>query len=221
MLVQPFYWLVALIFLSTIFSVTAMAIGCAMAKAAHVNSYWFTLTANGAVPSRPFTLVMVNFPFDVLNVAVSIALLSKVKKKGKGFMIVALIGVVLSTLITILKYIVLKLIAGNPGTLWIYFGDAFHWLADLIRFRVSSLNPDWSLTPILLTSFIIVTTYMTAFILIGLIFKPFTRVAGHICEVLGQNKDKTPFLQLSILLSMVLGVIKALGEWDWLVQKWH
>ena len=59
---------------------------------------------------------------------------------------------------------------------------------------------------------------MSAFIFLGVFVKPFARVAGYLCGLLGE-KEKTPFAELAVLISLLAATVKALSKWPWLVDK--
>jgi hypothetical protein len=201
--------------MSAIFSIIATLAGLAIGGG-HTGSYWFHPTGQGLHPAHPILITTLNFPFDLMTVLISIKLLDWVAERGKWIVFIALIDIVISAALVILLHMTLKIIeTGSVMAIGHHFVESCSWFWQVVTFNASTTHPDWPLTPLLLTTFIPVTLYMSAFIILGIILKPFAWVAGYLCGLLGE-KEKTPFAELAVIISLLGATAKALSEWGWL-----
>ena len=185
------------------------------------STYWVTHLAQSIsdVPiNATFVLILFNFPFDFATILVSIKLLQFVKEKGRYIICIAMLDIIISAALVILLHTTLKTIEpGGFSHLKLNFALSVDWFIQVVTFEASSTHPDWPLTPTLFTTFIPVTLYMSAFLFLGIIIKPFARTASYICGLLFEKKQ-TPFLAFSLILSGLLAVAKALSEWEWFLH---
>lgn len=203
--------------MSVMYTGSAIAAGLLLSPGA-AESYWFAFHSGNLSPGRPISVSLLNFPFDFITILVSIKLLRFVKEKSKHIISIALIDIVISGVLVILLHTTLKTVEpGGVTHLGRNFMDSWDWFVQVVTFKASSSHPDWPLTPTLFTTFIPVTLYMSAFIFLGIIIKPFARAASYICGLLFEKKQ-TPFLAFSLILSGLLTVAKALSEWEWFLH---
>ena len=191
---------------------TSVAIGIGMLVfRSNENSYWFSISEKGIQPNEPTLLASLNYPFDLFTIIISITLLKWVVTKGKWITIIATIDIAISAILSIILHTIFKVIEPSSKPLVNCFLDSFHWFIDIVSFQASPRHSDWSLTPLLLTTFIPVAVYMSIFIFLGFIVKPFARMAGYICGLLGE-KEKTPFFELAVALSLFIILFKSLSN---------
>lgn len=220
-LIRPLRWFYRNVFctslVSTIFTTIAIMLGLGIARG-DTESYWYMARGSGIYPRYPLGLTALNFPFDFLTIIISIKLLRWMVTKGRQIELIAFIDILISATLTITLHTVLKIIeAGNMAFLATHLINSWNWFVNLVTFRASPMNPDWPLTPVLLTTFIPVTTYMAVFIFLGFILKPFTRITGYLCGLLGE-KEKTPFFELAFVFSLFTTAAKAFSEWPYFKQ---
>ncbi len=212
------YGVAAAFLVSSLFTGCAIGVGLAMGPGT-AESYWFILNSGSLTPARPMSMSLLNFPFDLVTILVSIRLLQFVKEKGKHIVWIALIDIIISAALVVLLHTTLKAVEpGGLSHIGQNFADSWNWFIQVVTFQASPSHPDWPLTPTLFTTFIPVTLYMSAFIFLGIIIKPFARAASYICGLLFEKKQ-TPFLAFSLILSGLLTVAKALSEWQWFVHQ--
>ena len=207
--------------ISTWFTLAALQMGIAMGADSNA-SYWFSRTERVLEVSGgyvPFILSVMNSPFDLVTIYISLILLRWVASKGKYIVWIALFDIVVSGILVVLLHTTLKTVEpGGLGHIGQNFADSWNWFIQVVTFKASHAHPDWPLTPTLFTTFIPVTLYMSAFIFLGIIIKPFARAASYICGLL-YEKQQTPFLAFSLMLSGLITVAKALSEWQWFVHQ--
>lgn len=200
--------------ISAVFSIVATFVGLWIG-ARHTGSYWFTSASQGVTPTHPILLTALNFPFDLATILISIKLLKWVASKGKWIVLVAAIDIVISAALVTLLHTVLKSVeAGDVAAIGHHFAESWSWFAQVLTLKASPAHPDWPLTPLLLTTFIPVAVYMSAFIFLGIVVRPFAWLAGLVCGMF--SGDKKPFTELGVIISLLGFAGKALSEWDWL-----
>lgn len=212
-------WLVEAIphacLISAVFSILATFAGLGMG-AGHAGSYWFERASDTLAPTHPILLTALNFPFDLATILISIKLLKWVVSKGKWIVLIAVIDIIISAALVILLHTTLKVIeTGSVTAIGHHFAESWSWFVCVVTFDASRAHPDWPLTPVLLTTFIPVAAYMLAFVFLGIVVRPFARIAAYICGLLGE-KEKTPFAELAVIISLLGAAAKALSEWSWL-----
>jgi len=206
------------LFLSAWFTIGAVIVS-SFIDPLNLQSYWFLRVYDDLNPTHPVLMALVNFPFDFVTIIVSIKLLQFVKDRGKHMVSLAVVDIFISAVLVVLLQTTLKTIEpGGVGHIYQNFLGSIDWFAQLITFKALSTHPDWLLTPILLTTFIPVVIYMSALIFLGIIVKPFAKAASHICGVMWE-KEQTPYLVLSIILSQIIALAKALSKWEWFAYQ--
>lgn len=201
-----------MVFISTCFTVVATIIGLHFSHGHH-GSYWFAVRGASLVPSDPITLAVLNFPFDFLTILISRELLKWVISKGRWISVVAVIDILISGMLALTLHSLLKAIESGQITTSALVGhltNSWNWLASVMTLQASSTHPDWPLTPLILTAFIPVSTYMSVLILLG-ISGILLRIAGYICGLLGE-KQHTPFFELAVALSLLTTAAKGVTE---------
>lgn len=203
--------------LSGLFTLIALLVGTWIAIPDGVYN-WFIVEAGRLYPEQHLLLPIINYPFDFLTILISISLLRWVVRAKRFIALVALLDIAVSAVLSISLHALLKVLdPQSQGDFAGHFMEAAQWFFQVVTLRATASSPDWALTPILLTTFIPVVMYMSAFVVLGLVVSPLARLSGYVCGVLSE-KEKTPFAQLAILLSLLTVAAKALWEWDWFVS---
>ncbi|MDH3889745.1 MAG: hypothetical protein OEV49_01570 [candidate division Zixibacteria bacterium] len=177
------------------------------------HSVWFTCTESGIeIPTDLRGLTVLNFLFDLATFVITLRLLRLVSQTSKWFICAAIVDIAASAVLLILLHSILLMpTGGSVSTAW-------DWFIQVITFSASSTDPNWPLTPILFTTFIPVALYMSAFLFLGILVKPFARASAYLCGLMWE-KEQTPFLVFALALSGMLTLTKAISEWRWVVDK--
>lgn len=203
---------------SMLFTTLACAIGVWLYDC-NMPSLWYTCYTGPVSITAPFALCLVNFAFDFTTLFVSVHVLRLVQRKARFFVPLAFLDIGISGILTILLHSVLLTKSADQS---LALTDAFHiawdWFIQVVTFSASSTDPNWPLTPILFTTFIPVALYMSAFLFLGILVKPFARTAAYLCGLLWEKKQ-TPILVFAVTLSGMLTLTKAFSEWRWFVEK--
>ncbi len=184
---------------------------------------WYVLVKGGIKPAYPFLLPIVNLPFDLATIAVTIKLLGYVRRNRAGFLVVAFLDIILSLAFSIILYALLRMIACGwdiqhfhhhlIGAM-VWFGEIAVCLwRYLIGARPVGLAgmQDIHLLPILLTTFVPVALYMGAFVLLAFC-KPVMWLAGRFFGVIGE-RDESVFKQFATLLAVLLAALKTIYDY--------
>lgn len=202
--------------ISSIFSIIALKIGIIMSDCSS-SSYWFHFSNDSLVPLHAAALTIINFPFDLATILISFLLLKKFIKKQTGFILAALYNIFISFSLTALLYMTLKGFQPGTSSLIEIFGSYAHFLIRIVTFGMLKTDPDYSLIPLLLTTFVPVSLYMSIFIVLGFIISPLLRLSGYFCGLLSE-KDKSPFFEISFVFSTLIIATKAASDWRWFTQ---
>ena len=182
-----------------------------------VDFFWYTIDKNMIIYKNTTILLTTNYVFDFLTIIISLKLISWIAHREYKIELVALLDIIISALLTILLHACLKTIeSGNISAILIQVIDSTNFFIKIITLNISNVNQYYPMIPILLTTFIPVVFYMGIFIVLGLIVKPITRFTGYVCKLIFE-KEKSPFFQLSLILSFLITFIKALSQWEWFV----
>ena len=208
--------------LSTLISASALAIAIQWLPAPPAGNLWFALDAGGATTAlRPLTLTLLNLPFDFLTIFITLHLLQLIKRSGRFILLVALLDIAMSALLAIAFYAILKGIESGSFIAFVQLiGDAFAWFYALAQYagvvvtdpgalRSASTIPDVHLVPMLMSTFVPVTLYMTVFVLLS-VFKPIMWLAERVFERLAARgrEGTTVFKQFATLLSAIVAFAK-------------
>ena len=139
-------------------------------------------------------------------------------KKRKWIISVAVIDIAVCAALTIMLYATIRTIVFEHATFVYELRYTTNWLFDFTTFGITTMHPDAQLFPLLLTTFIPVVLYMSLFIILSLVISPLMRLTGYMSGLLGE-KEKTPFLELSVVVSTLIVAIKALTEWPWFAAR--
>ena len=200
------------------FSLAAILCSAVKIGAGHAGSYWFQRTGDIVSPTHPLLLVAVNFPFDLATILISIRLLKWVVSRRAWIVATAVIDIVVSAALVVMLHTALKVIESRSlMALGYHMSESCTWFAQFLTAKASSAHQDMLLTPLLLTTFVPVVAYMSTFIILGVIVRPFAHLARFLCRLLDE-KEKTPFAELAMILALLTSTAKALAEWPWLVR---
>jgi len=137
---------------------------------------------------------------------------------------VAILDINISAILSFLLYVVLRWIANGNGThnLIDTFYMSIKWIHELglcvvsvvtrkpCDFKLTNL-PDIHLLPLLLTTFIPVTLYMSVFIILSFA-KPILRFSERIFIAVGEKEDSV-FKQFGVLLATIMAAVKAIYDY--------
>lgn len=204
--------------LSIAFTVVAAILGVGLCDP-EVSATWFNCGDTLKHPYEPGILSAVNFIFDYATIYISVRILRYVVQHKGRFVRLAALDVLISAILAFVLHVVL-LWLGPTGSIGLSESVAIAttWFSQLATLKASSTDPNWPLTPILFTTFIPVTIYMSAFLFLGILVKPFARTAAYLCGLLWEKKQ-TPFLVFAVALSGMLTLTKAFSEWRWFLEK--
>ncbi len=171
-------------------------------------------------------LPVINFPFDFATVVVTILLLQYVVSKRKYIGLVALADIVISGALTILLYCFLRIVENgwDIGNAHVHFIAVVRWFGDVGRIflawitnRQPSVNiadmRDIHLLPILLTTFVPVTIYMSIFLFLSF-SKGVMMTTARLFRAVGSKKESV-FKQFGFLIAVLATLIKMV--YDYLV----
>lgn len=160
----------------------------------------------------------INFVFDLATILISVKLLRWMVNRGKGMSLIATADCFSSAGLTLVLFAVLAsaVLESDSGLLQ-NLDLSWKWFTGVLMLQRPSENLDWLLTPVLLTTFMPVALYSLAVIGLGFIVRPFFRIAGYFCGLLGE-KENTPFRELAGVLSLFLATGKFWAEWPWFVH---
>lgn len=202
-----------LLLISSVFSSTALILGSNLSDISS-ESDWFFVHENDNASAGAVLLTALNFPFDLATIVFSIFLLKFICEKDVSVILVAPLDVLSSLTLSLILYVSIVYFSGSefPG-FWLVISEGLNWLY-LVVTDFSSLTGDRKmLAPLILTTTIPVLIYTFPLLLIAYVIKPLLIASGYLCGLLGEKKD-TPFFEFATLISMILGLIKALQEWD-------
>lgn len=180
--------------------------------------YWFESVDNILVPSKLILMGSLNIIFDLATIIISLILLQIVITHRRFFITIALIDLAISGVLTILLYSVFKLVENGyhlNGFIYHIYESAL-WLFTLLKIIIFGLinrsyNVDLSkikdlhLIPILFTSFIPVTIYVSTIIFLS-ISKPIMWISSRIFET---EKSESVFKQFASLIAVFMALVKA------------
>ena len=185
-----------------------------------LNTYWFTIASESIRPTAPLLLPTINFPLDLATILITVSLLKFIQRRGRFILLVAFADIVISLLLSIVLYTILKGVEHGWDVMgiWTYTQQSAMWFYDLGFYFVASLlklpttvditaMPDLHLAPILLTTLVPVSLYMSVFIFLSFA-KPVMNFAARVFEAVGE-RDKSVFAQFGTLLASILAAVKA------------
>jgi len=217
---ELFFTLFSVFFISSLLSLIANVISIGLIPASFTSSHWYSLSHGMIYPTHPILMSIVNFPFDLVTILVSLALLRYVVRSKKFIGFIAIIDIVISALLTIMLYTFLILIENNWtfSNLQIYIRESIKWFSQILSvlfnlkptYLVTKLGTlkDIHLLPILLTTFVPVVIYMSIFVFLSFA-KPIMWVSARFFSVVGEREDSV-FKQFGFLLASLMAVAKAI-----------
>lgn len=155
-------------------------------------------------------LIMLNLLFDITTVLISINFLRFMKKKPKMFVLIAFADILVSAILALALRATVSFLTPSDDA-----GPArasFQWAAKVVTLDLPQTDPDWNITPLMLTTFIPVAAYSSLFLVVGLLVKPALMITGHIMERLTEE-SRIPFTQAGLTLVAVIVAIKAVCDW--------
>lgn len=213
--------------ISTFTSLTAFYISINFIPVSFLSTTWFTLSDENIIPNFPLLLTAINFPFDLITIIVSTNLLLIVVKKEKYFGVAAILDIIISAILTVLLYSILLVVENDwdISNYVSYLQLSYNWFYEisigfLYSYDSGSINmssstiSDLHLLPMLLSTFIPVTIYMSVFLFLSF-SKLIMLVSSRLFLVIGE-RDESVFKQFAILLASFLAAIKAI--YDYLVN---
>ena len=219
--IVPLNWI---ILFSTFLSLFAIIITIFFIPEHLLNTFWYTSVNKKIIPTYPFLLTSLNMPFDILTIQITLLLLNYVKFKKKYFGVIALANILLSLVLSITLYALLIFIQEGKNVFLLpnyflnsitFFSKLFTIFIEFLLKRPFSINieglQDIHLVPILLTTFVPVSIYMSSFIFLYL-SKPVMIVASFIFDRIGK-KEESVFKQLGTLVAVWMASIKAIYDY--------
>ncbi len=209
---------IRLLLISFALTVLALEIGLAYWEAPQA-SRWFTVEDSLVAPSAPLTLALINLPFDALAIIITIALLKFALRREASISLTALTDSLLTAVIALALFAVLLIDFTAAPETWLPAVEAA--ISNLLRiFTLGGSKTDalFPLYPLLFTPFAPIAFYLLLPILIAVVARPLLRIAAHICTAFGE-KANSPFLQIAIGLSLLIGLVKGLSEWQWFSDR--
>jgi hypothetical protein len=215
----------ACFFISYLFSLFSILISLHFIPAKYCNSYWFIFENGKILPYSqlyPLTLFCINLPFDIVTLLVSLYLLKTVIKKEKYIGIAAIIDILLSIALIVILYSCILAISSHWdfSNFIIYLQTSIDWFKKMVslpfegflRRPSTTLDSfqDLHLLPILLSTFLPVTFYMSIFLFVSM-SKPIMIITAKCFSVIG-GKDESVFKQFAILITSFLVAIKAIYD---------
>jgi len=180
-------------------------------------SPWFAVGASGVELTEPLILVLMNLPFDVLAIIITILLL-KYGLTGKAISLIALVDIGVTLLLLFVLFVLLLAWPFTSVANWSTALDTTTLsLLSLLSFMGSTDDPLFPLYPLLLTPFAPIGFYLLLPLLLAIVLRPLFRIGGYLCKVFGQ-KENSPFFEIAGGLALLVAVIKALAEWPWLTN---
>lgn len=191
-----------------------------------LSTHWFANVNGDIAPTSPFLLPLINLPFDFSTIYITISLLRYVVRKKKYIGLVALADIAISGALTILLHCLLRIIENgwDIGNTHVYFVEVMRWFGNVgkvflawITNRQSSVKitdmRDIHLLPILLTTFVPVTIYMSIFLFLSFC-KGVMLTAARLFHAVGSKKESV-FKQFGAVIAALAVLIKAI--YDYLV----
>ena len=230
LLMRPMYLSLLVFVISAIFSCCAILVGSLLEVPDQSNStlgHWLPATRSNGFStssvfhfstssvfhfSTPYGLAMANFPFDLFTILISLKLLRWLADNGKWIGLIALVDIILSAAATVFLHATIKMFTTPRVNFLIHLEEALRWFINLVTLSASPESPDWSLSPILLTTFLPVALYMFAFVVASFVLRPAKIVSGYLVKVLG-DKGKFPFSELGVIVGMGVAAVKAVAFW--------
>lgn len=201
-----------LLFISSIFSSIALLVGSNLSDIT-TESYWFFADDDRDAVDKSALLTVLNFPFDIITILISIYLLKLIIEKETSVALVAPLDILVSLTLSILLHASITYFSiSELPDIFVAISESISWMY-LVLSDFSSLTADQKmLVPLILTTCIPVIMYMSTLLFISCVIKPLSIVSGYLCGLLGE-KSNTPFFELATLISMFIGALKALEEW--------
>lgn len=204
--------------ISFLLTVGALEVGLAYWEAPQTTP-WFVAGPVGVAPRAPLTLALINLPFDVLALMVTIAMLRFALRRNIAVSLIAFGDIVATIAIAFILLVVLLAWPSWQPQVWLSAAaEAVGHLTQVYTFSVDSGNRNFPLDPLLFTPFAPIAFYMLLPLLIALVFAPLLRVSAHVCSVMHQ-KEQSPFMVLAIAVAGTMVVVKALWAWPWLAER--
>lgn len=215
--------------LSALVTMLASTVSVSFVPDKVLNSRWFISQSEELVPTDPFLLALVNYPFDFATLLVTIILLKFVITKKRFLGTVAIIDIVVSFILTTTLHTTLTLIkAENTENVLLSLQNSAYWLLECLHnlFFILLGIYDWNklygyqdvhLVPVIVSTFIPVVLYMCLFINIS-ILKPGFWFTARIFSAISE-KEQSIFTQVGVIISLVMGALKAIYDYLEAVAK--
>ena len=204
--------------LSFLLTVVALQIGLAYWQNPQTTN-WFAVGDAGVAPTAPLTLALLNLPFDVLALMVTIAMLRFALRRGISISLVACADILATIAVSFILLVVLVAWPSWQLQAWLAAAqEAAAHLARVYTFSGDAGQRLFPLYPLLFTPFAPIAFYLLLPLLIALVAAPLLRISAHICAVLHQ-RDQSPFLVFAVAVGGAMVVVKALWSWPWLAER--
>lgn len=207
-----------LLAVSFVLTVAALEVGQAWWQNPQTTA-WFVVGEGGVMPRAPLTLAVLNLPFDVLALMVTLALLRLALRRGVSITVMAgadilvTLGIALGLLVVLLAWP-----ADQPGEWLAAAKRALIHFQQLFRLAAAPDGSLFPLYPLLFTPFAPIAFYLLLPLFIAVVLAPLLRLSAHICAVLHQ-KDQSPFMVFAVAVGGTMVVAKALWAWPWLSER--
>lgn len=204
--------------ISFLLTVVALEIGLAYWESPQTTA-WFVAGQAGVAPRAPLTLALLNLPFDVLALMVTITMLRFALRREIAVSLVACADIVATIAIAFVLLVVL--LAWPSWQLQVWASAAAEAAGHLAQVYTFSADPGhglFPLYPLLFTPFAPISFYLLLPLLIAMVFAPLLRISAHICSVMHQ-KEQSPFMVFAIAVAGTMIIVKALWAWPWLAER--
>jgi hypothetical protein len=200
--------------ISFLLTVAALEVGMAYWRNPRTTA-WFSVEQGALAPTAPVTLALLNLPFDILALLVTIAMLRFALRRNLPISLVALTDIAATLVLAFLLLTVLLAWPSPDPQAWTAAaGAAFVHLLRVYTFAASAQSNLFPLDPLLFTPFAPIAFYLLLPVLIALLLAPLLRLAAHICMILHQ-REQSPFLVFAIAAAGLLGLAKVFSAWPW------
>ncbi len=216
--------IVATPFFSAALSLLAMLIAGYAITHSLLNTHWFVAASGNIAPKYPLLLPVINFPFDFATIFVTISLLRYVAKKRKYIGLAALADIAISAALTILLYCFLRIIENgwDIGNAHTHFMAVIGWFSEIGKIFLAWITNkpsgvdisnmrDIHLLPILLTTFVPVTIYMSIFLFLSFC-KGVMLTTARLFHAVSTKKESV-FKQFGSVIGILAALTKAIYDY--------
>ncbi len=144
-LTDPSNVIIGSAFVSSIISLAALFVSSFFIPITFLDSFWFSKANDAISPSFPFLISLINYPFDLLTLLISVWLLGYVVKNGKNIGLIAAVDVVCSAFLSFSLYLAMQLAENSFNILNSihYAWKSFGWFVAVFIYFFDWLIPEF------------------------------------------------------------------------------